>query len=158
MLWWLYRQLFDYGLSQTRTVSTFVTLVLFGWAGAYVADHGSQALHIEPVLVVQANPVHTVAVPASEGKTPELGTIGFPVGKGVVEEIPCGSRINPFIYAFTTFVPILELHEERVCEISQELRARYWRIGKFGYSLLGWIVSSITLLALPGFLRARAEK
>jgi hypothetical protein len=83
MFWWLFRLFFDYGLSQVRTVCTFVTLVLLGWAGAHVADYGFKALHIKPVLVVQANPVNTVAVPAPGGNDSEPITTGFPVGQGL---------------------------------------------------------------------------
>jgi len=159
VFWWLARKLFNYGLSVVRTLSTFIILVLIGWGAAYVADHGLTRFHIKPVLVVEANAVNTVAVPVSKATGPEDITTGFPLANGVlIREIPCGNRIEPFTYAFTTFVPILDLHEEKVCEISQEAGAAPWRIGKFVYSLLGWIVSSVTLLTLPGFLRAKAEK
>jgi hypothetical protein len=158
--WHVVRFFFDYGLSPIRTVFTFAACVLIGWAAAHTANYGFSTLKIRPVMVATSK-VSIVAVPAASGKGSGEDQFGLLPGStigAVTREISCGQRINTLVYAFTTFVPILDLHEDKVCEISEAPDAALWRLGKFLYSLLGWIVSSITLLALPGFIRAQAEK
>jgi hypothetical protein len=78
--------------------------------------------------------------------------------KPVTEEIPCGKRIDPALYAMEIFIPALDLHQTSLCEISYEHRAEWWRKGRAAYAILGWIVTSITVLTVPGILRKRAEE
>jgi len=165
--WWVYHRLFGYGLSPLNPFATMVTLLLFGWGAAWVADHDLPWLwHHEHVLVVTTSTVNTLAVEDPEtgkelttaveygGKTPGQGTGLVPV----TNEIPCGKRIDPLLYAIEVFVPALDLHQTSLCEISYEANARWWRIGRAIYAILGWIVTSITVLTIPGILRRRAEE
>jgi len=71
-----------------------------------------------------------------------------------VEDLPCGDKIEPFLYALDIFLPLVDLHQEERCAFVAE--APLWRWGKAAYAILGWVVVSLTLLTISMALRNRS--
>jgi hypothetical protein len=159
-LWWAYYFFFDYGLSATNALLTFAGCVAFGFFFFRVATQGFQPLSLRPVMVVTSGPLTMMAIPDKHPTPDSPYTVGAltTTKSDFPEEVPCGKdRIDTFLFAFETFVPALDLTQTSLCEISTEPRAKWWRLLRSSYVFLGWIVTSITLLTIPGILRNRAE-
>ena len=173
---WLYALCFDYGLSPLRAVVTFISCIAVGWAAVTVADAGfdqsrfdkslpGQMLGslnikippIRPVLVVDANAVTSIAsLDLQTGRqTPKL--LGPDIKGTSPEELSCGELIEPLLFALDVFVPALELHQESKCSLSTDTKAFWWRIAAAAYSILGWIITSLTVLTVSGVLRRHVE-
>jgi hypothetical protein len=71
--------------------------------------------------------------------------------------LPCKKEIEPFIYALDVFVPALDLGQEGRCSVTTEPEGQVWRGAFTAYSILGWIVTSLTILTISGILRRQAE-
>ncbi len=154
----LYALLFDSGMSPARAMATFLGCVAIGWAGAYVADHGSPWLHIRPVLVLETSTVNSLVVPSRDldhGFVPGL-LIGAATS-AVVNELPCGKEIEPALYALDAFVPALEIGQERRCSITAGPAGLPWRVAQAIYAVLGWIVTALTILTVSGVARRHLE-
>jgi len=166
---WLFGVCFDYGLSPLRAVTTFIVLIFVGWGAATVADQGLQwtppfepqlnragfwALQIDPVLEVTTSTVNSVATPDRRFKfVPALAGMA----KSAPSSLACGNQIEPLLYAIDTFVPAINLDQNNRCSISNDDSTVVWRIGKAAYTILGWIVTSLTILTVSGILRRQAE-
>lgn len=59
------------------------------------------------------------------------------------------------LYAADVFVPLLDLRQETQCRVGNA--HVIWDFGKSLYAILGWIVTSITVLSVTGVLRMRAQ-
>jgi hypothetical protein len=155
---WIFHFGFDYGLSFSKAFTSFCACVALGFLMVFLADHDIAWLHHKSVMVVASSTVNTVVVDdASARYTTAFPYVDLHHGSVVTQEIPCGARIDPVMYAIEVFVPALDLGQTKLCEISSDDRARYWRLGRMFYAILGWIVTSITILTAPGILRSRAE-
>lgn len=76
-----------------------------------------------------------------------------------VEELRCGEEINAVLYALDVFVPLLDLKEEEKCVITQDTdKSGFYRSLKACYSILGALLTSLLILAIPGLLRKRVEQ
>ena len=161
---WLYGVFFDHGLSPKRAIATTIGLVLLGWAATeYANEHD--------LLVIETTASATVAVERPAG--PTGGSVLVPgalIAPSATARpaLPCGDAISPFLYAMDVFIPLLDLRQEFRCHVG---RAEYreteaeellrspktWLVLKAAYSLLGWIVISLTILTVSGVLRRQAE-
>ena len=161
----LFHLFFDYGLSPVHALSTFTVCILLGWGAVTIADQGFaqrlpfeaelsragiSAPHIKPVLELSAQPVSTLAT--KDGAHIGLVRVATPVS-----HIPCGGEIEPLLYAIDSFIPAIDLDQRNRCSVSTDDGALWWRIGRAAYTLLGWIVTSLTILTLSGILRRQAE-
>lgn len=175
----LYRWGFEYGLSPQKAIGTFLAFLTVGWFGFLIADRGYiaeiprptlQALlpvynllkdtKREPVLMVATSTVNTTVVPTKgkEKKTEfAAGMTVSPTSESPPRELECGTTIQPSLYAIDVFIPAIDLRQESQCEISTEPRAAAWRWAKAIYSLLGWIITSLTILTVSGILRRQVE-
>jgi hypothetical protein len=160
--WWMFDVFFSHGFSSARALCTMLVCIAVGSVSVRYANSDAWPWHHEPVLVVTTSTVNTLAITRSEnGKEhvesialakPNTGQQAAPIG-----EVPCGPRIDPVWYATQLFIPALDLHETSVCEVSSEPRAFWWRFWRVFYTVLGWIVTAITVLTIPGYLRRQAE-
>jgi hypothetical protein len=173
---WAYDHLFDHGLTPSRAMVVFLSFLLLGWGATYIADYGvrtqipkalltedapfhnylPKALEIQPVLVIDATTVNSVAVMDHAGHAMAADFIRAAGGDGPID-IPCRDQIDPLLYAVDLFVPVLKLNQADRCTVSTAPEAWPWRIARALYSALGWLVSSLTLLSVTGILRRQAE-
>ena len=82
-------------------------------------------------------------------------TPAFSQAPGYTSELPCGDAINPFLYAVDEFIPVLDLRQESRCSVAST--APGWQFASLAYAILGWIVTSLTILTLTGILRRYEE-
>lgn len=160
---WFYGRAFDYGMDPIRALIVFFVCVMTGWGGAYVADKGfnpasfpspfNQAWlpRIAPVLVLDAEPVNPIA------SGDDAAFMRQEAARPLATELPCNDEIEPLIYALDVFVPALDLRQESRCTVTTHASAGLWRALLVIYSVLGWIVTSLTLLTITGILRRHAE-
>ena len=155
IIWGPFRLLFDYGLSPTRAVCTFILCIAIGAAAAEVADTGvSWFGGIGKVLVVNTNPPETLIV--DEGSTASIHSIRGDKKSLYMDEVPCGDRIRPVLYALDVFVPVLDLRQQTACSIRHD--RLLWRYAQAGYAVLGWFLTPLTLLTFSGILKRHLEK
>lgn len=147
--WWsdrLYRHLFYYGLSPLPPMVVFIGLIL---AGSLVTQYWQR----NDVLIYDEMPVEL----RSDGH----GTVAVAGGDGVSglnspnAVKPCGDQINVPLYAVDTFVPLIDLKQEMRCR--PDPKYWYWQMAKSVYTALGWIVTSMLILAVSGLIRRRSE-
>jgi hypothetical protein len=166
-LFWMYAKLFDHGMGPERAVVVFLACIVAGAGGVSIAANGLELtldpgrlhdrlgemapiqMRTPPVLVIDAAPVQ----PASRGDRPTF--LDAPAGAS--DDLPCGGAVEPSIYALDAFIPALDLKHERRCSVSEAPEAVGWRFAFAAYSILGWIITSLTILTLSGILRRRAE-
>lgn len=168
---WAFDFGFDHGLSTTRCLVMFAVTLSLG-AGLVSVERG---LFVYPTLFSESGKLtfrprlnsHFLATNHMETAPGRLTLFSDPSGKKIsvlqvpegdgVEEVPCDpNRINAFLYAADTMVPALDLGQEQLCEVKP--KAWRWRYLQASFTALGWLVTSITLLTVPGFLRKRAER
>ena len=143
---WLFEVPFGYGLRTGYAVLTFAFVLLVGAA----------AVQFAAPIVVDAAAVGTVV---SSGPGDRLVTI-VPVDQvGGVAEVPCEPR-EGLLYALDVMVPVLDLRQEARCKMSADgsVSAVLWRIGKAGYAVLGWIVTTGLVLTVSGVVRRQVER
>jgi hypothetical protein len=158
--WRMYHIFFDYGLSAFNAFVTFGLCIVFGWCAVAVANNSFTIgrWHHKALLVITTNAVNTVAF--ADNNNPDApAQVGVQTSnQPPTPEIQCGKhRIDYPLYALEVFVPALDLNQTKLCEISSAPQYLPWRIGRALYAILGWIVTSITVLTVPGILRSRAE-
>ncbi|WP_162150291.1 hypothetical protein [Asticcacaulis sp. AC460] len=174
----LYRWGFDYGLSPQRAIWTFLVFLFIGWLGFLIADRGYIA-EIErpksanlvpvynvlkgtkrkPVMVIATSTVNT-AIVSTRNETSEKFAAGMVASREnakLPQQLDCGTSIQPSLYAIDVFIPAIDLRQESQCEISSEPKAAAWRWAKAIYSILGWIITSLTILTISGILRRQVE-
>ena len=167
---------FSHGLFPLRSVLWFLGLWLAGALVFDFANHGRVGFPpigweryysplswpvLEPVLVVDALSVSSFVPPKSEasGRPPVGPAMQLARSReDVSEEVPCGSQIEPALYALDVFVPLLDLKQEEKCTISSREDAWPWRFFKSLYAVIGAFVTSMALLTISGVLRKRAEQ
>ncbi len=173
---WLLDRMFGYGLFWTSALRTFILCWLIGWVGVQLANQGHlnwppvgsgertvlSGITVQPVLVVDAAPVSTLAVSDEAAQAEQIPTATEAVTQSTsgrfVKEIRCGDQIEPALYALDTFVPLLDLKQESKCTISSVESAWRWRVAKSAYAILGWIVTSAVILAMSGIVRKHVER
>jgi hypothetical protein len=150
--WVAFRVLFDYGFSVRRAVITFSVCLAIGTAAAWIADYGF--LGMGRVLVVNMSPPESRLV--WDSNSAMVQAISSHPGETIPQDVPCGRRIYPLLYALDVFVPVLDLRQLEVCSIEPERRR--WRLAQGAYAALGWIMTPILILTSSGLLRRHLEK
>ena len=153
---------FLFGLSPARGILTFLLCWVLGIYATDLANFQQPRMvpsgvvasydpaASPPILVVDVDA--TSAIDDGPDTSPPKS-----LPPGLAEEIHCGERIEPAIYALDVFVPLVELAHERRCSISTREEARPWRFAKAGYRVLGWIVTSLLVASLAGVFRRHFE-
>lgn len=72
-----------------------------------------------------------------------------------VTDVPCGRHIQAPLYALDMIVPGLDLNQKAVCEISP--RSFWWNLAKALLTMIGWVLTSLTVLTWTGIIRRRIE-
>lgn len=141
---------FYYGLKPRRAIGSVIGFLLAGWLAVNVANQ-------QEILVLDTMPIDIPGEIVVKNKQPlrllqtqNTSTIG------AVEQV-CGDMIDPLLYAMDIFIPLVDLRQEFRCKPTAEARGTWWSIAKVFYSVLGWIVISITILSITGVIRRRAE-
>jgi len=131
-LWRIYGFCFDYGLSSAPAILTLAILLSTGALAALLAAH-QRALVVIPLVQV--------------GSTPQANST----------QLPACSTGDSIVYSMEVFIPELKFSDPRQCDLANDASGERWRPLRALYVCFGWIVSSITLLTIPGILRRRAE-
>lgn len=175
LLIWIYGAGFGYGMSPRRALATFVVCLGIGalladlardgdiklgsqWAGSLVGLPPDQRFvtafalpeGMLPLLEVDTQPIARIL----EGGAAAEGPLEIPR-----EAIPCGDEISPGLYAMDVFIPLLDLRQEMRCAPATEetTAAAIVRWVKAIYAMLGWVVTSLTLLTVAGVIKRRIE-
>lgn len=113
-LYWL---CFGYARRPIRAIVTLIAAFLVGWVGVHVADRYG-------MLVVNAEPVGTVAAASAEpgpGSTEKRLVMGnvrvAAVETSFAHDFSCSPVLSEPLYALDVLIPIVDLGEERRCEI-----------------------------------------
>lgn len=171
---YLYWMTFGYGLSSLRALITFGVCIVIGATAVGVANGNFESKtppsylgavrpmvsylpSVPPMLVVNSTAVNAVVMTNEETKVTVPATARGSSQNATTEEVMCGNQIEPLLYALDVFVPALDLQQESRCAVSTRDEARWWRMAKALYSVLGWIVVSLTILTVSGVLRRQAE-
>lgn len=150
LVMWPFSKAFAYGLKPSRSLGAFALCILLGWVGILLALKTD-------AMVVETTPI---AIASRQTDSTGLGMVllSATTAAGMIESIDplqCGNEVDPLLYAFDVFVPLLDLRQETQCRMSDTLF--WWNLAKSLYAALGWIVTSITVLAVTGVLRLRAQ-
>ena len=168
---YIFEKCFDYGLSPKKSLLTLAGLVLFGWIFFAL-------LNYKGLLVLDTTSSATVAIKSNNA----VEGIGFPSSTESDRSekfILCGDQVNLLVYAFDLIVPLLDLRHGIRCDIKAASTAysnkatiemheniviadilgwpNFLLIIKAIYTVLGWIVVSITVLTVSGILRRAQE-
>lgn len=145
-----YGACFDFGLSPGKALFTLVSAILFGWVafGLLNENHMMVVAQTPVAGYVNANNGTLKLVPETTTTSPG--------------NIPCGDQIRPLVYAADVFIPLVDLREESKCDVdaAAEFNPRAWvvtacRFFKAAYALLGWVVTTLSLLTFSGVMRHR---
>ena len=60
----------------------------------------------------------------------------YPLEQVMLEPIPCGKEIEPFLYAADVFVPLIDLRQEAKCSPNGGENAAAWQWAKALYAFL----------------------
>ncbi len=170
ILLWVWEYCFGFGIKTWVVLRTFMFLYLIGWVSVIIANTGElNLIHTEeftltpikinkPVLILDVTSLTSVAITENDSivTANEAGILTS--GGSFVKEIPCGTQIEPSLYALDIFVPLLDLRQETKCTVSEDNNALIWRLGKAIYAILGWIVTSALILTLTGFVKREVER
>ena len=168
---YIYEKCFDYGLSPKKSLLTLAGLVLFGWIFFAL-------LNYKGLLVLDTTSSATVAIKSNNA----VEGIGFPSSSESDRPekfILCGDQVNLLVYAFDLILPLLDLRHGIRCDIKAASTAygnkakiemheniviadilgwpNFLLVIKAIYTVLGWIVVSITILTVSGILRRAQE-
>lgn len=167
----LFRFGFKYGLSAPRAIVTFLICIGVGAAGTHWARTGSypslttnwDALRAadgtpkpQIALVLATNYGANAPTPAPHGPGPIAGEVVY--GRAAF----CNLGVSSWQYAMDVFIPVLDLDQESRCSIREENEAvgsyNLWRWAKILYEMLGWVVTSLTILTITGVMRRDMER
>jgi hypothetical protein len=176
-LFWIGDLTLGYATSLEKVLLTFLISWLIGWLVVDFANYGffrfppvgssrgifnSGVFLPQPVLVLDAMPVSTIALPedfdaALYDPTAKEFATSSPGGH-FVKETRCGDEIESALYALDTLIPLIDLRQETKCSISSAGGEWPWRIAKGAYAIWGWAVTSAFVLAISGFVRRKIER
>jgi hypothetical protein len=175
---------FRYGLSPDRALLVLLGFILVGWYGVNVARtgrwvHGDPGnpgnptfLHasLDPavalVMNVPAAPSlrHQLPLPHRSSNVRDRADTRRQAEVVYAEPSPCNLNVSSLLYAVDTFIPALDLGQEEQCAIRDaepddpDDRYFWWRLGKAIYEIIGWVVTSIVILTVTGWLRRNSER
>lgn len=157
---------FDYGLSARRAIWTLLGCIAVGaLLTAYAVRNEILVLEVAPAASVVSSSDREVGIAISND--------------GAIEtNIPCRNAINPLLYSIDVFIPLIDLRQEMRCDIrTAEVASKgeisvvgypvemsvvnsptLWGVGKAIFSIIGWIVTSLTILSCTGLVRHAGER
>lgn len=154
---WLFDLLFGYGYSKTRAILTLVLWVSVGVFGTNVALE-------RQILIIDAPPVSS-SVPRSSSGKPGQPTLTLLPADTAAGNIPCGDAIEPLFYAIELVLPVFDLGQKRQCNVRGKIDTDantwplreyvWWWIGKYVYTIGGWVIISLTALTILGSFKGR---
>ncbi len=157
----VYDVLFAHGLYTRNAVATFLAFLLVGWVGVEIANRNSlfgivKFETLPQVLVQDISTVQNVLIRTGDANKPfSTGFLTVDSAAGIPGDLPCATNIQSFLYATDIFIPLIDLRQETRC--SPRADAEAWQFAKALYAILGWIVTSLTVLTVSGVLRQRSE-
>lgn len=142
---------FGYGLSKTKALASLSAWVLLGTFGVQFAQE-RQVLVIDVVRVVdvESEPHLRFSNEFSEVRSTSKMRL-------------CDQDIVPPLYAFELMVPIVDLGQERQCSLLTspqsnavtDLELKKWWAAKYIYTLIGWLIISISIVTFSGAIRLK---
>jgi hypothetical protein len=158
---WMYGfigQRFDYLKAASLLLLVYAGAWTIGGFGAGIATHGlvrqDLSLPFADKLLPDFKPITFSAAPVMVLDT---GTVNIAERASPTQEQPCGTAIEPALYALDVFVPLLDLRQEARCAVSSKPEAAPWRWAMSIYAILGWILTSVLILTLSGIRYAKRE-
>jgi len=174
----IYQCFFGFGLVTKRAIFTLLLWLVIGYCGV-------KHMNTHNILVIDSVPVSTVAMSLPESldwKIPDY-VYGTQSNKANTYEslVGCGNTINPWIYALDVMIPFIDFRQEFRCHIrswgddqkdnivvegwmskfdwsiSLYKNPDFWLWVKAIYRILGWIITSLTVLTISGILRRQVE-
>jgi len=155
---WLFDVLFGYGYSKSRAA---ITLILWIVVGSYFT---SIALE-RGALVLDTQVVSTYVARPGGTQEPRPVLPLNPQENSIAEPIPCGGSVDPTLYAIDLMIPLHDFGQAKVCTLKSASNVlsgavkldeiSMWWIGKYLYTILGWLIVSLVLLTFTGTLKAR---
>ncbi len=161
---WFFGPLFEFGLSPKRGLITVLVYLMFGAFGVWLAKENNMLVETSMVAstsIASSSPVIPQDRPPATITHQHAFMTAMPE-KTDTEELVCTDTATDvatdFVYAADMIVPFIPLHEETKCEISTERSygAEAWRVGKALYTIVGWLIVSITLATFAGLLKRGA--
>jgi hypothetical protein len=186
---WFMRLGFGYLRRPGRAVVTLIFAFMLGWWGVHHANKRN-------MLVIAAEPVATRAAPNENAGfpagydakgTPDVtGSERVAGGPGFAHELSCAAVVGEPLYALDVLIPLVDLGEERRCEVRRFRDAehgrravnprdltlgqifaagpalplddyRFWWWMKALYAIAGWIIVSLSLLTFAQANKTHAE-
>jgi hypothetical protein len=132
-----------FGLKPLRATTIFV---LFWLAGVVAVFALSGVMKIDESavgsVVDSSGQTERVVVPATQVVHP-------------LSEIPCGDRINKYLYPLDVMIPVIDLRQEPRCRFSNDIGGLNFAKGV--YAILGWALTSGLIVTLSGVVRRRLD-
>lgn len=156
---WTYGLLFDHGQSPVNAILTFMAFVLIGFLAASFMVYGTEVslLPFLPSLNELGVPAMNPVLELDVSPVQPLVRAGEEVPSAYMNiDLACREHVQPWIYALDVFLPLIDLYQERQCEVGSDYPA--WRWAKALYGIAGWVITSLTVLTVTGVLRRYPEK
>ncbi|MBX3512515.1 MAG: hypothetical protein KIT15_01175 [Xanthobacteraceae bacterium] len=155
---WLFDIFFGYGYSKLRAAITLILWVVVGsYFTAIALERGALVLDTQVVSTYVARPGGT------QEPRPVLPL--NPQENSIAEPIPCAGSVDPTLYAIDLMIPLHDFGQAKVCTLKSASNVlsgalqldeiSMWWIGKYLYTMFGWLIVSLVLLTFTGTLKAR---
>ncbi|MGA3402276.1 MAG: hypothetical protein ABSC95_23965 [Acetobacteraceae bacterium] len=144
-VYWSYGVCFGFAMRPRRALITLIVYVALGTGLAWLALHNGWMVETPQIAastytVEQDLAKRAFALAPDPSKTrPHLACIDL-------SELP-----DAIVYAADTVLPFIPLRQETKCELAPDWH--YLRLLRAGYTVLGWIVTSLALLTFSGIIR-----
>ena len=144
---------FGHGLKPVNATMTLLVLLMIGtglvWSAWKIPAKNS--------LAAQRNEFVLVLTPTGiAAKSAEESLAGQHLLR-VVDRRCDKHDIMPLFYALDMMLPVIPLHQEDRCEVASRAGTEGWQIAWAVFSIIGKIVTSLTLLTYAGVLKSREE-
>lgn len=117
----------------------------------------------DPALYYLPQQAQTVLLPGAEGSMDTRDYLRLegdsPVtskSSGLKRNVLCGDRIQPGIFALEMMIPGADFNQREKCDFTTQ-SGTGWLIFKTIGTLLGWLITSLTLLTWSGLFRRHVE-
>jgi len=154
-LFWLYGTFFGFGLRPGLALLTLVIYLNLGtWATWYALHHDWM---VETPLIAASS----FSDENDDGKNHRIRAFtripSSPDQKQLIaDDLSCHDLTHPWdaaVYAVDTVLPFIRLNQESKCEVRPEPEYYAARLARAVYAIVGWVVTSLTLLTWSGILR-----
>jgi hypothetical protein len=136
---------FGFGLAPIQAFLTLLMFIVLGWAIVEAAQCRGALVASIPRVALMGAKILPIDAPSAEAQA-------------VKTEIPCGARIIPLFYSIDLMLPVIPLHQETKCDISNRREFLGWQVLKSAFSILGKVVTALALLTFSGVVRPRSPE